>query len=128
MLTQDRFRPAEYTGEFRADLAGRYRLEMEVPGLKDRLKEELQIRLPEREFSEMTQNVAVLTSLADQTGGKYFTLATAEAEIPALLPDKGERIVVDQRIDEVWDRGWLMGLLVGLLAVEWLSRKLLKLA
>ena len=139
VLTQDRFRPAEYTGEFRADLSGRYRLEMEVPGLKDRLKEELQIRLPEREFAEMTQNVAVLTALADQTGGKYFSLTTKTsevledfgslaAEIPALLPDKGERIVVDQRIDEVWDRGWLMGLLVGLLAVEWLSRKLLKLA
>ena len=128
VLTQDRFRPAEYTGEFRADLAGRYRLEMEVPGLKDRLKEELQIRLPEREFAEMTQNVAVLTALADQTGGRYLTLATAETEIPALLPDKGERIVVDQRIDEVWDRGWILGLLVGLLGVEWLSRKLLKLA
>ena len=128
VLSQDRFRPAEYTGEFRADLSGRYRLEMEVPGLKDRLKEELQIRLPEREFAEMTQNVTVLTALAEQTGGKYFTLATAEAEIPALLPDKGERIVVDQRIDEVWDRGWILGLLVGLLAVEWLSRKLLKLA
>ena len=139
VLTQDRFRPAEYTGEFRADLSGRYRLEMEVPGLKDRLKEELQIRLPEREFAEMTQNVAVLTALADQTGGKYFSLSAKTSEvsedfgslataIPALLPDKGERIVVDQRIDEVWDRGWLMGLLVGLLAVEWLSRKLLKLA
>ncbi len=139
VLSQDRFRPAEYTGEFRADLSGRYRLEMEVPGLKDRLKEELQIRLPEREFAEMTQNVAVLTSLADQTGGKYFSLAAKTSEvskdfgslaaaIAPLLPDKGERIVVDQRIDEVWDRGWLMGLLVGLLAVEWLSRKLLKLA
>ena len=128
VLSQDRFRPAEYTGEFRADLSGRYRLEMEVPGLPDRLKEELQIRLPEREFAEMTQNVAVLTALADQTGGKYFSLETAGDAIAALLPDKGERIVVDQRIDEVWDRGWLMGLLVGLLAVEWLSRKLLKLA
>ncbi len=139
VLTQDRFRPAEYTGEFRADLSGRYRLEMEVPGLKDRLKEELQIRLPEREFAEMTQNVAVLTALADQTGGKYFSLTAKTSEvsedfgslaaaIAPLLPDKGERIVVDQRIDEVWDRGWLMGLLVGLLAVEWLSRKLLKLA
>ncbi len=139
VLSQDRFRPAEYTGEFRADLSGRYRLEMEVPGLPDRLKEELQIRLPEREFAEMTQNVAVLTALADQTGGKYFSLTakTSEvsadfgslaAELAALLPDKGERIIVDQRIDEVWDRGWLMGLLVGLLAVEWLSRKLLKLA
>lgn len=65
ILNQDRFRPAEYTGEFRADLAGRYRLEMEVPGMKDRLKEELQIRLPEREFAEMTQNVAVLTALGE---------------------------------------------------------------
>lgn len=128
VLTQDRFRPAEYTGEFRADLAGRYRLEMEVPGLPDRLKEELQIRLPEREFAEMTQNVAVLTALAEQTGGRYLSLETAAAEISKLLPDKGERIIVDQRIDEVWDRGWVMGLLVGLLALEWLSRKLLKLA
>ena len=128
VLAQDRFRPAEYTGEFRADLPGRYRLEMEVPGVTERLKEELQIRLPEREFAEMTQNVAVLTALAEQTGGRYLTLERAAAEIPALLPDKGERIIVDQRIQEIWDRGWLMGLLVGLLAVEWLSRKLLKLA
>ena len=99
----------------------------------------MQIRLPEREFAEMTQNVAVLTTLAEQTGGKYFNLTAKTSEvsadfgnlaatIPSLLPDKGERIIVDQRIDEVWDRGWIMGLLVGLLAVEWLSRKLLKLA
>jgi hypothetical protein len=128
VLAQDRFRPAEYTGEFRADLSGRYRLEMEVPGLKDRLQEELQIRLPEREFAEMTQNVAVLMNLADQTGGKYLTLDTAAAAIPDLLPDKGERVIVDQRVREIWDRGWVMGLLAGLLAIEWLTRKLLKLA
>jgi hypothetical protein len=96
--------------------------------MKDRLQEDLQIRLPEREFAEMTQNVAVLTALGDQTGGRYLTLENAAAEIPKLLPDRGERIIVDQRIDEVWDQGWIMGLLVGLLAVEWLSRKLLKLA
>jgi hypothetical protein len=128
VLSQDRFRPAEYTGEFRADLSGRYRLEMEVPGLKDRLREDLQIRLPEREFAEMTQNVAVLSSLAEQTGGKYLTLDTAAETIPSLLPDQGEQIIVDQRIREVWDRGWVMGLLAGLLAIEWLTRKLLKLA
>lgn len=134
VLQQDRFRPAEYTGEFRADQPGRYRLEMEVPGLTERVREDLQIRLPEREFAELTQNVVTLTSLADQTGGRYFPLgdealtAIAAVEIPKLLPNKGERIVVDQRIDEVWDRGWVMGLLVALLGVEWLTRKLLKLA
>lgn len=128
VLAQDRFRPAEYTGEFRADLSGRYRLEMEVPGVKDRLKEELQIRLPEREFAQMTQNVEVLTQLAQQTDGKYLTLDDAEAVIPGLLPDKGELIIVDQRIREVWDRRWVMFLLAGLLGIEWLTRKLLKLA
>ncbi len=30
----------------------------------------------------MTQNVAVLMNLADQTGGKYLTLDTAAAAIP----------------------------------------------
>lgn len=139
VLSQDRFRPAEYTGEFRGDLAGRYRLEMEVPGLSERIREDLQVRLPEREFSEQTQNVAVLTQLADGTGGKYHPLTSVVGtgadnqvrlakEIADALPDQGERIIVDQRIDEAWDRGWLMGLLVGLLAVEWLSRKFLKLA
>lgn len=135
VLEQDRFRPAEYTGEFRADQPGRYRLEMEVPGLTERVREDLQIRLPEREFAELTQNVKALTSLAEATEGRYLALIDSNegfqnlsSEIPRLLPNKGERIVVDQRIDEIWDKGWVMGLLVGLLAVEWLTRKLLKLA
>jgi hypothetical protein len=40
----------------------------------------------------------------------------------------GQEIIIDQQLRELWDRQWVLFLLVGLLGVEWLTRKLLKLA
>jgi hypothetical protein len=35
---------------------------------------------------------------------------------------------VDEQLRALWDRQWVLYLLVGLLGVEWLTRKLLRLA
>jgi hypothetical protein len=40
----------------------------------------------------------------------------------------GQEIIIDQQLRELWDRQWVLFLLVALLAAEWLTRKLLKLA
>ena len=74
------------------------------------------------------QNAKLLADLARETGGKYLTLENAAAELPALLPDRGERFAVDEQLRALWDRQWVLYLLVGLLGVEWLTRKLLRLA
>ncbi len=36
--------------------------------------------------------------------------------------------MIDQRIKELWDRSWVLYLLVTLFGLEWLTRKLLRLA
>jgi hypothetical protein len=127
-LKPDQSRPGEFVGEFRASLPGSYRLELPVPESTDRLTDELTVALPKLEDQDIRQNVSLLKDLVRDTGGEYLPLARAEAELPALLPNRGEPFTIDERLRTLWDRSWVMYLLVGLLSVEWLTRKLLKLA
>ena len=127
-LTRDPNRPQEFTGDFRVLLPGKYRLEVAVPDEKEPVKEELQVRLPQLEFASLIQDVPTLEALVSGTGGKYLTLKEAAEAAPPLFPNKGERIIIDQRIKELWDRSWVLYMLVTLLGAEWLTRKLLRLA
>ena len=61
-------------------------------------------------------------------GGKYLPIEKAAVELPALLPDRGERFAVDEQLRALWDQEWVLYLLVGLLGFEWVIRKLLRLA
>ena len=90
---------------------------------------ELGGRLPNLEFDHPEQNEPLLRALArKETGGAYLTLDQVASELPKLLPDRTtERIQYDFP-RTLWDRQWVLYLLVGLLAAEWLTRKLLKLA
>lgn len=127
-LVRDPNRPTEYTAEFLARLPGRYKLELTVPDTRSVLTGDVSVLLPALEMADLRQNVALLTQLAEGAGGEYLPLDTAAARIPALLPNMGQQIIIDQQLRELWDRQWVLYLLVGLLAAEWLTRKLLKLA
>ncbi len=127
-LIRDRVRLAEYVGDFRPSVPGRYRLEYVVPESTENLKLELDVKLPRQEAASLIQEVPVLKRLVDGTGGEYVSLSEAAEKVPAFLPHQGESIVIDQQIKELWDRKWLMFMLAGLLSIEWLTRKLLKLA
>ena len=85
------------------------------------------VLLPRLEDESLSQNVKGLKELARDTGGQYLALEEAE-QIPALLPDQGEEFLVDERLKTLWDQAWVFFLLAGLLAAEWLTRKLFKLA
>jgi hypothetical protein len=128
VLTRDRNRPAEFVGDFRAALPGRYRLALPLPDSSERVTSEINVLLPALEVASLQQDVRTLETLVDGTGGKYLTLDQAAAELPALLPNLGEEFIIDEQLRELWDRQWVLFLLVGLLGVEWLTRKLLKLA
>lgn len=127
VLDRDRNRASEYFGNFRVALPGRYRIELNVPDTNDKATGEVDVLVPQREFASLTQDVAALKTLTDGTGGGYFTPAEI-GKLPALMPSSGQEFVIDQRIKELWDRPWVLWLLVGLLGLEWLLRKLLKLA
>ena len=84
--------------------------------------------LPNLESDNPRQNAKLLTDFARETGGKYLPIEKAAAELPALLPDRGERFAVDEQLRALWDQEWVLYLLVGLLGFEWVIRKLLRLA
>lgn len=128
VLTRDRNRPAEYTGDFLAALPGRYKLELPVPDSRDVVTSDVNVTLPALEMAELRQNVTALTRLTEGTGGAYVSIEDAVARVPELLPNMGQQIIIDQQLRELWDRQWVLFLLVTLLGAEWLTRKLLKLA
>ncbi len=127
-MRRDESRPGEYVGEFRAGLPGVYKLELPVPESQDQLTDDLAVALPKLEDQEIRQNTTLLRDLVRDTGGDYLPLAGAEARLLELLPNRGEPFTIDERLRTLWDRDWVLYLLVGLLGVEWLTRKLLKLA
>jgi len=127
-LQQDRNRREEYFGTLRVAMPGRYRIELTPPQPADKSTAEINVVMPRLEAADPLQNVSLLRNLADGTGGKYLPLSEAEAALPALLPNAGHEFLLDQRILELWDRKWLMILIGALLAAEWLTRKLLRLA
>ena len=127
-LQADPQRPGEFTGNFRAAMPGEYRLELPIPGTSESAQARIMVKLPRLEDEVLQQNVKLLKTLAEETGGKYLPIEQAAAELPPLLPSRGEEFLVDERLRPLWDRGWVMYGLIGLLSLEWLIRKLLKLA
>lgn len=127
-LLQDRNRPEEYAGTLRVAVPGRYRFELKTARPGDAATAEINVVMPRLEASDPLQNVALLKNLTDDTGGRYLTLDEAAAELPSLLPNAGHEFLLDQRISELWDEQWLLVLIGVLLAAEWLTRKLLRLA
>jgi len=60
--------------------------------------------------------------------GEQGVVERAAETIPTFLANRTKPIVIDERRNEVWDRSWVLYLFVAVLSMEWLSRKLLKLA
>ena len=128
-LLADKTRPGHFGGAFVATLPGNYKLELPIPESNDLLKGSVSIRLPNLEFDHPEQNEQLLRALArKETGGVYLKLDEAALQLPSLLPDRTTEKTRYGFPHTLWDRQWVMYLLVGLLAAEWLTRKLLKLA
>lgn len=128
VLTKDRNRPSEFTGDLRVTMPGKYRLELPVPDSSDTVGGEIVVTLPRLEMEMLRQDVSTLEAMVAETGGGRMSLGEAPETLPDLLTNKGQTFVLDQQIAELWDRRWVMFLLIGLLSLEWLSRKLMKLA
>ncbi|HBN76441.1 MAG TPA: hypothetical protein DD473_11605 [Planctomycetaceae bacterium] len=116
-----------YLGEIRAQQAGRYQIRLRVPGSEEMIRESVMAELPDLENRDLRQNIRQLQTLTSGTGGGYLPLADSE-KVKALLPDSSEQFLLGEQIQTLWDRTWLMCLIIGVLGLEWLIRKLLKLA
>jgi hypothetical protein len=128
LLYPEPSRPGEYVGDFLAKEEGWYTLKLPIPGTESYREESVQVISLGAEDEDTEQAVAKLADLARQTGARYFPISEAASELPALLVDKHKIVPVDQQIETLWDRDWVLYALVAVLSVEWLTRKLLKLA
>ena len=143
-LAADGKRPGSYRGELVVTKEGSYRLELTlVDGGEERLATPpLQVTIPDLERIHVERNDALLSELARQTGGDYYIgLASALTGKPgaeplgARLADRSRTMTLAAAPDPVfndtapWHRvRWLLGGLCGVLFVEWLIRRLVKLA
>ena len=127
-MQRDPNRTGQFVGSFRVSSPGVWRIDIPIPQAGDQLTEKIDVVLPNLETDNARQNAQLLRLIAEDTGGGYFPIAEAAVEIPKRLPNRGEEFQIDQQLRTLWDREWLMFLLIGLLSIEWLTRKLLKLA
>ena len=128
-------RPGQFEAAFSPRRAGAYRLTLDPrdfggngPGGNEPVVAEFTAELPALERQTVRQDAAVLTALADGTGGAYLPLAEAAERLPGLLEPRDRTVTVDESVRALWDRRWVLLLIVGLLGTEWLTRKLLRLA
>jgi hypothetical protein len=131
-------RPGMYSGQFTATREGDFRIDLAIPGVEDEmLSRDVKVRMPALELEQPQRNDALLSTLANQTQGAYSVgLATALGErgtIPLAkrIAAKDQVTFLPGTPDRRFERrlmSWLMAMICGALSLEWLLRRLYKLA
>ena len=135
-LRPDPTRQGTYQGQFPAAAEGAYRLELMVPESdNEQLVKRIQVKVPELERENPQRNDALLSRIARETGGKYYigTDAVFRDQPPLVeqLKDRTSTIIQTDAANpkfEQWWLSWMMIALCGVLCMEWLIRRLFKLA
>lgn len=137
-LRADSSRPGLFVGQLTLLQEGDYRLELLIPESdNERLTRRLQVRLPDLERENPQRNDPLLSRLAESSGGRYYRdLETALApetsnNIAAQLRDCTRTSILTEARNEAWERYWrqvMMFALCGVLCLEWLIRRLVRLA
>jgi len=139
-MMPDRVRAGSYTGQFTALAEGAYRIGVTVPGSVDeQLSRRIQVKLPDLERQNSRRNDPLLSRIARTTGGAYYVGLNAalgaspqatepiaaqlvsREEITSILgaPDKAFRLAMMK---------FLLLLICGALCLEWVVRRICKLA
>ena len=137
-LQPDESRVGNYAGQIAVLQEGVYRLVLPVPDSDDqRISRRIRVSLPDLELRSPERNELLLKRIAAGTSGRYYDdLETAfKTDGPdalfRLLKDRTRTSILTAAPDRLWEETWMewiMYILAGLLCLEWLIRRLLKLA
>ncbi len=135
---KDTTREGLYGGQFTAQLEGDYYIELIPPGAAndDLLRNEVRVRVPALEIEKAERNDALLAEIAQQSNGSYYiglpaALDASTMSVVERLNPQDQVTSLPGTPDKNFERtlmGWLMGIICGLLCLEWLVRRLSKLA
>jgi hypothetical protein len=135
-------RPGMYAAQFTTAQPGDFRIELRVPGgLEDEiLSREIRVRMPQLEVERPQRNDDLLQTIALNTGGLYYlgartpadrnNVGTGEPIFDVIKPRSQETFLPgtpDHDFAELL-RTYLLGFIAGTLCLEWLLRRLSKLA
>ena len=130
-------RDGMYAGRFMASQVGDYQIELLLPGDVEPvvLEREVRVSLPNLEIERPQRNDTTLTMLAEDTGGQYYVgvqnAMQSEQGIAARLTSKRRETYLPGTPDRTFQlklRTWLLACMAGALSLEWLIRRLSKLA
>lgn len=138
----DGTQPGVYTGQFSVQIAGEYAIQLQLGGMAsgEILTATVKAKIPAVEMQRAERFDELLGQLAVQSGGKYL-IGVAQAVAPTgsesrsalsagIVPQDQVSFlpgVPDRRFQLRW-LGWLMAWIAGSLSLEWLSRRLHRLA
>jgi hypothetical protein len=136
-LQPDPSRMGAYLGPLTLLEEGTYRLELPIPDSDERIVRRIRVHVPDLERQDPVQKVPLLRRVAEETGGNYYADLTEAvdpddpASIINQLPDRTRTVILAATPDRLWTGSrlvWLMAGICCLLCLEWLIRRLSKLA
>ncbi len=136
-LLADPSKKGTYRGQFTVRKEGTYLIELPIAESEERLSRRIQVKVPELEREKPQRNDALLSELALKTGGVYYVgLPAALVGDPGssspplvdVLRDQSRTITTISRPTPLWSNAWTLCALCGVLCLEWLIRRLAKLA
>lgn len=138
-LSADAQQPGMYLGQFVVRQEGTYQVALPVPGSEEEpFSKYIQVRVPDLERTHPERNVALLTSIANETGGQYYPqlelAAFGDASTMSLgkaIPSRAEVKLLKGAPDKAFaerQMSWLLGVIAGALFIEWIVRRLNRLA
>ncbi|MGE3109516.1 MAG: hypothetical protein AB7O77_14355 [Phycisphaerales bacterium] len=126
-----------YAATWIATESGRYRVEGTDPLLvgigaggvsgAGTLSATTEIWLPDDEMRRPEADHATLERLAQATGGSIMSARDLN-DLPSLLPNRELRLAGEPDIETLWDTPLALFLLITLLTLEWVGRRLIRLA
>ena len=137
---KDAAREGTYAQQFTIVQDGDYRVELQHPDAADQvLEREVRAQIPKLETQRPERNDQVLQTIAERTGATYYVglpaalsrSAGSQEGLVDVLKPQDQTTVLPGTPDRDFERRlmtWLMGLICGILSLEWLIRRLSKLA
>ena len=133
MPLQDASQLGVYVGQFLAKQTGTYEVQLPIGSLSERqvLTQSVAIRVPTREVQRPQRNDRLLSDLAKKTGGQYSSSLSDSVETLASIATREQVNYLPGAPDRPFQQrlmGWFMALIATALSLEWLLRRLSKLA
>jgi hypothetical protein len=132
-------KPGMFAGQATVMQEGTYQLALSIPGTSEEpLHRYLQVRVPDLERSHAERNEKLLTELAKESGGIYYEKLDAAIHgnesvkpLSESILSRAEVKLVKGAPDKDFARAqmhWLLGIIAGSLFIEWIVRRLNRLA